>query len=84
MTVLFKAKPEPGPAVEKLIARVNTFFKDEFYPVVGYKGKALDVAHRIFWEDKKADYDNKSFTDIHPAYEYNFEMGLKRKEVANG
>jgi len=84
MTVLFKAKPGPGPAVEKLIARVNTFFKDEFFPIVGYKGKPLDVAHRALWENKNADYDNKSIADIHPDYEYDFEMGLKRKEVKNG
>jgi len=83
ITTLFKPQ-EAGAAIEKLFVYTNKFFKEDYYPVVvAPSGTTLEDAHKKFWTGKIEKRDNKSVTDIHPDYEYDFEMGLKRKEVAS-
>jgi len=85
ITVLFAPNQEPGPAIEKLFAQVNKFFKEEYYPaIIAPSGNKLEETHKSFWTKPIEKRDNKSVADIHPDYEYDFEMGLKRKEVKNG
>lgn len=84
VTVL-SAPQEPGPAIEKLIASVDTFFKGEFFPfVIGTSRGRVEDAHKAFWTGQFKTDGHKFDADIHPDYEYDFEMGLKRKEVKNG